>query len=109
MENLSLGFDERANCFLKESYLEWWCGNKITKFQGLKKKKSFRHPDEKVSHLQEERNQPVWLLPATSTKFWEKYIMSSYDVIQLLKQKSDSLKYDCIYTFYEFFLGKVIV
>lgn len=49
------------------------------------------------------------LLPATSTKFWEKYIMSSYDVIQLLKQKSDSLEYDCIYTFYEFFLGKVIV
>lgn len=35
--------------------------------------------------------------------------MSSYDVIQLLKQKSDSLEYDCIYTFYEFFLGKVIV
>lgn len=42
-----------------------------------------------------------------STKFWEKYILSSHDVIQLLKQKSDILIYD--YSFHEFFLGKLIV
>ena len=41
--------------------------------------------------------------------FWEKHIMFSHNAIQLLKQKSDILKYDRICSFHEFFLGNLIV
>ena len=98
---LTLHFDERVKllsgrtCYrmiILGGGVEFW-GNYHTPSI---KETFFSNLGEK-SKSQEKRNQQVSdCSTATSMKFWERRIMFSRDAIQLLKQKSDILKYDCI-------------